>query len=201
LTLTSDVTRTDHASMTVQHAIVAFPVFDAPEPIEAVRREFDPQASLLSAHITLVFPFVASLDPAALCDHMTATISEAERFDVTLAAPTAEQDAYVFLRVESGRRRIIGLHDRLYAGPLRAHLSQAHAYEPHITLGRLSSPEALTAAVTLARRTLAMPLHARIDSVALFRIENGRGRVELTMPLAGSGSGRSISTRAAPGEC
>lgn len=43
--------------MTVQRAIIAFPNIDAHEEIESVRREFDPLASLLDAHVTLVFHF------------------------------------------------------------------------------------------------------------------------------------------------
>jgi 2'-5' RNA ligase len=186
--------------MTVQHAIVTFPAFDAPESVEVVRHAFDPQASLLPAHITLVFPFVASQGGRVLREHVASVLAGIVCFDVTLAPPTPEQDAYVFLRVESGRSRIIDLHDRLYSGLLQGYSSPAHAYEPHVTVGRLPSPNALTAAVTSARRALPTPLCARVDSVALFCIENGAGRVEFTMPLAAAKADRSSSAPAMPDE-
>lgn len=43
--------------MAPQYAIVAFPAFDCADSVEAIRRKLDPQAGLLAAHITLVFPF------------------------------------------------------------------------------------------------------------------------------------------------
>jgi hypothetical protein len=41
--------------MTVQHAIVVFPEFDAADRIELVRRQFDPLAAGIKAHVTLAF--------------------------------------------------------------------------------------------------------------------------------------------------
>ena len=186
--------------MTVHHAIVAFPAFDASVPIEAVRRAFDPQASLLPAHVTLVFPFVASHETATLREHISSGIVGVTPFEVALAPPSAELDAYLFLRVHSGRERIVDLHDRLYSGPLEPHLSPAHVYEPHVTVGRLNSTDALAAAVTAARATLATPLRAVIDSVTLFRIEDGLGSVEFSIPLVRPPAAGSRSAPSAPNE-
>ena len=186
--------------MTVTYAIVAFPAFDAPQPIEAVRRAFDPQASLLPAHITLVFPFVASRNTVALREHIDSALQEVSRFEVTLAPPSAEQEAYLFMRVQSGRERIVDLHDRLYSGPLQRHLSPSHPYEPHVTVGHLASSDALAAAVAAARETLATPLCADINSVALFCIKDAAGRIEFTVPLVGLEELRSSSKPSAPNE-
>ena len=172
--------------MTVLHAIVAFPIFDAPETIEGIRRAFDPQAALLPAHITLVFPFAAPSDSSFLGQHLATCIAGVPPFDVMLASPSAERDGYLFLRVMAGRDRIVALHDRLYAGPLERCLSTSHPYEPHVTMGRLNSPDSLANALTMARERLAVPLRGQIDAVALFALDDGVGRVELTIPLVNS---------------
>jgi 2'-5' RNA ligase len=185
--------------MTIHHAIVAFPALDAAESIESIRRAFDPQASLLPAHITLVFPFAAPLE-TALREHIASTLMGVSPFDIALGPPSAEEGGYLFLRVGSGRQRIVDLHDRLYSGPLQSYLSTTQAYEPHVTVGRLSSPEGRADALAMARASLTMPLRGRIDGVALFCIENGAGRVEFTFSLGNRVGDNSDSTRSAPNE-
>ena len=183
--------------MTTQYAIVAFPTFEAPAPIEMVRRAFDPQASLLPAHITLVFPFPAGRDIPALRTHLHTALSGVPSFDVTLAPPSVEQGEYLYLRVEGGGQRILDLHDTLYSGPLKQYLSTTHIYEPHVTVGHVLSPDALAAATVAARQSLPTTSRAHINSVCLFCIEAGTGRVDLTVPLATSGEGRSSAARGA----
>jgi len=186
--------------MTVQYAIVVFPAFDSPEPIEAVRRAFDPHAALLPAHITLVFPFPASADAAALRTHLDATLSGVSSFDVTLAAPSVEHDAYLFLRVDAGRQRLIALHDALYTGPLALHLSSTHTYEPHVTVGHLASRDAIPEALLTARKDIPAGSCAHVSGVSLFRLEEGAGHVEFTLPLVPGDDSRSIAMRSAPNE-
>jgi 2'-5' RNA ligase len=186
--------------MTTQYAIVAFPEFAEPNAVEAVRRAFDPQATLLPAHITIVFPFVAPRSGAVLRDHIASCIVRVSCFDVMLAPPSPADDGYLFLRVSSGRDRIIDLHHRFYSGPLESELSTSRPYEPHITVGRLHSPEALASALVTARAQLPTPLHACIHRVHLFCIEASGGRVELSLPLVNSGAPRSSSEPAAPNE-
>ena len=186
--------------MTVQYAIVAFPTFDSPEAIEGVRQVFDPHASLLPAHITLVFPFTASQDAASLRAHLHALIATTSGFDVTLAPPSVEQDQYLCLRVEAGRRQVIDLHDTLYSGPLQPYLSLTHPYDPHVTIGRLPSLDALTAAAVVARERLPATSRALIESVSLFSFEDSVGRVEFTVPLAPASGSRSSPMRSAPNE-
>ena len=169
--------------MTAQHAIVIFPAFAAAEQIESVRQDFDPLATLLPAHVTLVFPFADILEPASLREHVIAAAERTPPFDIAAAAPTAEDDGYLFLRITDGRETIVALHDRLYTGILRTHLSLAHAYDPHVTVGRVGSREALDAATATARSRLVSPLRARVDSVSIFRLDQGAGTVVSVIPL------------------
>jgi len=194
------VRRTNQLSMHIQYAIVAFPTLSAREPIEYVRRAFDPQASLLPAHVTLVFPFTAAVDAKELREHIAATLATAHSFEIAFASPSIEDDGYLFLRVATGREHVIALHDRLYSGPLQPYLSTGHAYEPHITIGRLGSPEPLANALAVARARLPTSLNGRIDKVALFCIDGSMGRVESTFPIGDPDTLSSDFPRTAPNE-
>lgn len=169
--------------MSLQHAIVLFPAFDAAAEIETLRRAYDPQATVLPAHVTVVFPFTNADAATFLYDHIAASIAGMTPFDIALATPTPEDGGYLFLRVTEGRDRVVELHDRLYRGPLLEHRSVTHDYEPHVTVGRLDSSEALRTAASAACRRLQSPLHAHINEVALFEIGAGLGRIVTTVPL------------------
>jgi 2'-5' RNA ligase len=167
-----------------QYAIVAFPETAALETIETLRRRYDPMSSLLGAHITLVFPFVAGPSSAALRSHVERTLADVEPIELCLAGVSAIDDEYIFLNVEAGRDRVIDLHDRLYTGVLAAHLSREHVYRPHITLGRLKDRGALADA--LAHAMSAAPVaNAIVREVAVFRLDGpDRGEVEFTIALS-----------------
>jgi 2'-5' RNA ligase len=170
--------------MTVRYAIVAFPVLDAAAAIEATRRRFDPLASTLPAHVTLVFPFTDAVGEADLAAHVARAVADQPAFDISLSGITAEDGGYIFLGVETGADVLRTLHDRLYRGVLAPHLSSAHEYQPHITIGRLRDPEEVRSAAAEARRDLAPSSRGRINGVALFRLtETGRGDVALTVDL------------------
>jgi 2'-5' RNA ligase len=176
--------------MTVQHAIVTFPSFDASEALESVRRQFDPLASLLDAHVTLVFPFEENVSADFLREHIVAATAGATPFEIALAAPTSEDDGYLFLRIVDGRERIVDLHRRLYSGRLASHLSKTRTYQPHVTIGRLDSSERLGPAAEEARARLIPPLLGRVDSVSVFQVDGTVGSVTLTVPLGPAGRSR-----------
>jgi 2'-5' RNA ligase len=170
--------------MTVQHAVVAFPRFDAPERVEALRRRFDPLSAVIAAHVTLVFPFEQGDSSFSLIDHVATVARDVAPFAIAFAEPTVEDDEYLMLNIAAGGELLTALHDRLYAEPLARHLSRVHAYRPHVTLGRLESSSVAVAAVATARRILAAQVRARIDSLAIFRLEPGpRGAVACILPL------------------
>lgn len=164
--------------MTVRYAIVAFPVLDAAGVVESVRRRFDPLASMLSAHITLVFPFTDAASEADLAKHIAVVAAGQRAFDITLANISVEDGGYVFLNVEAGVDVLCQLHDRLYTDLLESYLSSTHEYRPHITIGRFPDPEQMKLAAEEARTHLTLPLRGKVDEVALFRLnEAGRGDV------------------------
>lgn len=169
-----------------QCAVVAFPRSEALDAIEALRRRFDPLASVLPAHVTLVFPFAAVHALDSLRPHLEAAVGAHAPFEILLGSATAAEEEYIILDVIDGAGAIRTLHDRLYAGPLSAHRSADRLYRPHVTLGRLRDARALTEAVEHARAALPQPVRARIDAVALFRLQSPTmGAVMLTVPLVG----------------
>ena len=168
-----------------QYAVVAFPRSDANDMIEALRRRFDPQASLIAAHVTVVFPFAAATSVEQLRPHIEAAVHGVAPFEILLDYPAAAEGEYVLLNVLRGAASAQTLYERLYTGPLAVHRSSAKGYEPHITLGRLSDPGRLAAAVAEAKTALPNRVEAEIASLAVFQLDGTTsGRVALTIPLA-----------------
>ena len=172
--------------MTIRYAVVVFPETDAADRVEQVRRRFDPLASVIDAHITLVFPFEDTLSSRELHDHVATALGGVAPFAITLDAPTPADEGYLFLRVRDGRDQLTELHRRLYSGRLRRHLSTTHRFEPHVTIGRLPRPELVGAAADEARASLAAPLLGRIRSVAVFRLADSQSAVDSVLSLVES---------------
>ena len=175
-----------------QMAVVVFPRADL-SAVEAFRARFDPHASLIPAHITLVFPFAP---PAALAlnEHLAVAARECSPIRAHLEpAPDSEGD-YLMMWASDGAQEITRLHLRLYSGPLAPYLSQSHVFRPHLTLGRISDPGARAAALRHARADIA-PIDVLLADLAVFDVE--RGSVDYTVPLSGSSPslGRRLTRR------
>ena len=167
-----------------QFAVVAFPELSAPDAIKAVRDRYDPLAGMLAAHVTLVFPFEDTIEESTLRHHVERSIAGIRPFEVALPRLSAEPDGYVFLDIGRGAASCIALHDRLYTGPMARHLSSAHSYRPHVTVGRLADAALAAVARDEIERQLELPVQAAVGSVSLFRLLSvGRGVVAFTVPL------------------
>ena len=96
----------------MKRAIVLFPKFENIDAIQAVRERFDPLASFIAPHITLVFPFESELSTHEIGDHVRRAIEGVKRFSVQLSSVTGDfRDGYLFLNVKRGNDAIIDLHD------------------------------------------------------------------------------------------
>jgi 2'-5' RNA ligase len=172
----------------MEFAIVAFPVIECADLVASVRRRFDPLDGLLPAHVTLVFPFSQPSVEHSLERHVAEAIAGVDPFDITLERPTRADDNYIVMELSGGVDRFGLVHDRLYSGILAPHLSKAHSYRPHVTVGHLSPSEDLDAATAHALDVLPRPLSGRVDAVAAFRLDYPwRGEVVFTLPLGNSG--------------
>jgi 2'-5' RNA ligase len=156
-----------------KRAIVVFPEFDGLHLIEQLRRRFDPLASVIKAHITLVFPFTRDLATEQLHSHIQWAVHDIYPFQVWFQGITGHEGGYLFLNVTRGNDRFIELHDRLYSGVLAAYLSAEHTYVPHVTVGHLTDRTAFLAALE-ATRVVNTSFQATVSEVTLYQIAASR---------------------------
>ena len=160
-------------------AIVIFPEF-APEQrtaIDRLRDAYDPLAAAIAPHITLVFPFAATLSLDDLLAHMRASVATIPPFEIALRGVTGQEDEWLFLNVKRGNDQIIALHDRLYSGPLAPHLSPRYSYTPHLTVGHLARGERFAAALAAAS-TLTETFRTTAREITAYHISASGARGE-----------------------
>ena len=179
-------------------AIVAFPLLDARDRqwIESIRAKHDPQVDLIGAHFTLVFPTVMSRRIAEAHAARVAGVTEPIRFVLRRAAVVPDAigaGGHTFLLPDEGRDEIRQLHDRLYEGPLHAHLPK-HAFTPHMTVAARPAIEPLdhlaaeiNAAGQSIRGSISEIVLVEVTSAAiqpLIRLPLGRPDVPENLPSA-----------------
>ena len=164
-----------------ERAIVIFPKFENAKAIDQLRKQFDPLASTIQPHITLVFPFIADFFIAELQVHVEQAIQDMRPFPVQLQGITGSDGEYLFLNVKQGNDELIGLHDRLYSGVLKPYYSAANTYMPHLTVGRLSDPSTFLPALEAARKVRKV-FNATIEEVAIYRMGDSQ-RTEAIVKL------------------
>ena len=163
-----------------RRVIVAYPQVADPAawaPVLAVRERFDPLASRIAPHLTLVFPFEDAMSDDELRAHIRQATSAVPAFDVSFAGITAHENEYLFLNVKRGNDTLIQLHDTLYSAALARHLVRRNTFVPHITVGRVSV-QGLSAALQ-ATANLVSPIDARVDRLSVYRIEQNGQRTDL----------------------
>lgn len=168
-----------------RRAVVAFPA-GLPPQLEAFRRQHDPLAAVLPAHVTFVFPFASSLGVVQVLAHVRRVAARWPVLPVTLQGVDAYAGEWVHVRVTRGREAIVELHDRLYRGALAPFLRREFGYEPHVTIGRAGDATACDAMLSQAAEVLARPLEAVIRSLAIVALPaSGRAEIEREVGLGG----------------
>lgn len=74
----------------------------------------------------------------------------------------------MWLPVAEGREALLGLHDRLYRGPLAEFLDRTRQFQPHVTIGRATP--AAAERICAEARTLTGPYSAWINRFIIERI-------------------------------
>jgi 2'-5' RNA ligase len=175
---------TERAGDQVTRAIVIFPSFTDPAPIERLRRAYDPLADFIAPHITLVVPFTSDIPTEALARHMRQATHDLSPFDVTLREVTGHIGEYLFLNVKRGVDQLIALHDWLYSGMLATYLAPEQTFTPHLTVGRLDSAARFAEALADARQ-MTTPFTFRVKEIVAYRISEERSRaVECRLSLS-----------------
>ncbi|HWH38921.1 MAG TPA: 2'-5' RNA ligase family protein [Usitatibacter sp.] len=157
-------------------AVAWFPAFRGIEQVEEFRRRHDPVASLIPAHVSLVFPFATALTPLQVETHVKRVVSRWPPVPVTFRAVRPHANEFVFLMASRGAASIVELHDRLYTRSIAQHLRPEFGYEPHITIARHADIGALGRAVEEARETFGQEFTDVMREVALLAV-GSTGRI------------------------
>jgi 2'-5' RNA ligase len=124
--------------------ILIFPKFDNISKIQEIRNKYDELASLVSPHITVVFPFIDNMSDEELIEQLSTLLKERSSFCVTFKGISLSDDNYIFLNCTKGNDIIINLHDEIYKKILPNHLKKSIPYVPHITLGQFTDIDGLS---------------------------------------------------------
>jgi 2'-5' RNA ligase len=166
-----------------RYAVAWFPRFDGLEQVEAFRARHDPMASLIPAHLTLVFPFATALTRLQVETHVRRVVSRWPAVPVTFRAVRLHANEFVFLMASRGAEALTTLHDRLYTRSLLPALRRDLPYEPHITLARNASLPALEAAYDEAREAFGQEFADVLRTVSLLAVKRD-GRIERVGEIA-----------------
>jgi 2'-5' RNA ligase len=171
--------------------LLGYPVLDAParNRLVALRRQHDARnADRVEPHFTLVFR-VAGIDEAALLAHAGPLCDATEPIDFilrcALVVPEDDHTSWcVFLVPDKGFSSLVHLHDRLYTGPLAAHLRLDIPFVPHLTVARTTdAPRAKELADAMNAERFA--IRGQIDELTLVRLSGTRLVSRARLPLRG----------------
>jgi 2'-5' RNA ligase len=128
-----------------QLAVVAYPVLSADDRrwIEDIRTRYDPMASRIAAHFTLVFPTDVAGD--AMLAHVENAVQSVCAFPVVLRRAATVPDAigsghHVFLLADTGYAELLALHESLHDGTLARHKRRDIPFVPHVTVAVCPQP-------------------------------------------------------------
>ena len=168
-------------------AIVIFPKHEHLAAIEEFRGTYDPLASLIPAHLTLVFPFESTLSAHELSAHMADVTQQHRPFRLCLRGVRGQAGEYLFLNVTCGHDQVMELHDQLYTGLLAPYLSLHVTYVPHMTIGRVQPALAFAEALRRAHESLTDVIQTTVDQICAYAIESdGKRHVACTVPFSGA---------------
>lgn len=154
--------------------------------VEDLRRKFDPLASSVPAHVTLVHPFQARVELAEVIDHVDRVASTLRPLSLVCQGVTGHGDEYLFLNVKRGNDEIIELRDELYTGVLADVRTDSVTFLPHVTVGRVRSLPDFMAALAVARE-YAGPVSTVVDAITCYGITGDDQRTVLTSHRLGRG--------------
>jgi 2'-5' RNA ligase len=162
-------------SLIRQIAIVSYPRLNQIDRawIETIRLQHDPQAELIPAHLTLMFPVIADIELLRTQAARCAAVHQV--FDIRITQAKAYRDAkndwsYVFMLPSMGSEQITALHDCLYRGEFCGDLQHDLPYQPHITVTRKSS-YVECAALASSLNDRGIDIQGRINTIKVIAIQ------------------------------
>ena len=164
-------------------AVAWFPEFDGIERIEAFRRRHDPVASLIPAHLSLVFPFPTAHTRLQVETHVRRVVSKWPVVPVSFRRVRMHANEFVFLMASRGAASVTALHDKLYTRSFAPHLRRDLPYEPHVTIARHADYARLEAALEEAEEEFGREFAGVIREVSLLAVEPN-GKIEVLESIA-----------------
>lgn len=128
--------------------IMLFPEFDNAGIIDDIRAQYDPLSELVRPHITLVFPFDLQMPNEQLKVFLDNRLKDTQPFTIQLSQISKHINRhgnYLFLNVSKGSEKISEIYDTLHTDELEK-LNMGRPYIPHMTIGKLETPELLNEA-------------------------------------------------------
>lgn len=170
--------------MKLKRSIIIFPQFGKDtDLIQNIRYKYDPLASKIAPHITLVFPFESEISSDALCQHIKTQLEKLKPFSLTLQGISQEKGNYLFLNLIRGQKQIVKIHDLLYKGILNQFLSNKHQYKPHLTVGRFEDFSATKAAMN-ELKSFNHQLKTQVDKITTeIILEDSFSKVDFAIEL------------------
>ncbi|MFD1412075.1 2'-5' RNA ligase family protein [Lapidilactobacillus gannanensis] len=146
--------------MNQTYSILIFPKLQQIQQVTEIRQVYDPLATKIRPHISLVFPFTPiDLTATALIRLVNDQLADTTSFKVELAKISWQPDYHLYWELTAGHQRVQQLHDQLYAGVLAPYEQKQYQYQSHVTLGHLSS----VAASKLNQSTLIQKLKRQLE--------------------------------------
>lgn len=165
--------------------IMVFPKFENIAIINDIRNKFDPLASLVEPHITIVFPFKSYLRADEIEGWLKIALKDFQKFELELCGVSKTSSSYgnyLSLNIQKGCENFIKLNQLLYGDVLSEYKSSI-TYNPHLTLWKLSSVEQLDEAYLVVEK-MDTRFIAIIDTIAVELIgENQKSIIEIEFKM------------------
>jgi 2'-5' RNA ligase len=170
--------------------VIAYPTLSPADHarVQEIRAAHDERYfKLVDPHITLVFP-TSALGERELISHVRDGAAGQTKIDFILRCAMVWDDAtqpcwHVFLVPEEGFSAVVGLHDRLYRGPLASELRLDIPFIPHMGVATSPDSQACKALADLLN-TGGIAITGRIERLDITAVETDRVRTIATVNLA-----------------
>lgn len=172
----------------LKRCIMIFPRFKNIEVINKIRSKYDPLASHVQPHITLVFPFDSDITTVELKEHMYSILKDFNSFEIILSTitPTYSFGQYLFLNIKKGNSEIVKMHEKLYTGILKDYYPkwlEEEKFLPHMTVGSFEDDECFEIGINDVKN-INEEFKTIVDEISVEIIdENEDSIIEFTIPL------------------
>jgi 2'-5' RNA ligase len=158
------------------YALVHFPEIDL-QPINSLRKEYDPQFDLIAPHITVIFPVPDTIGERHLVSHIGNVLQHWQPFSIRLKGLEKSWDEYLFLTLQKGKDDVLRLQDNLYSGFLSEFRNKEIPFVPHVTLGKCTGENERYEQAKEKAKKLNLDYECQLDRLHLVKVNDERSQV------------------------